>query len=157
MTEADAGTEHLTDPATDAVTGEVIGEMSGEVTASVRIAATPEVVFPYFTDAKLMVEWIGHSVSAQASPGGAFAVDFERSPVRGTYLIVEPPNRVVFTWGIAGNGVLPAGSSTVEVTLRRDGEDTVVELVHRGLPEARRDDHREGWTALLANLSEIEF
>jgi uncharacterized protein YndB with AHSA1/START domain len=125
------------------------------VTASVRIAATPDVVFPYFTDATLMREWIGHWTSSEPWSGGAFAVDFERAPVRGSYLAVEPPHRVVFTWGIAGNDVLPAGSSTVEVTLRADGEDTIVELVHRGLPEARKADHQSGWTALLATLSKL--
>jgi len=62
---------------------------------------------------------------------------------------------VVFTWGIAGNDVLPAGWSTVEVLLHADGDDTVVELVHRGLPEARRDDHRGGWAELLATLAKV--
>jgi len=128
---------------------------SDPVTVSVRIAASPETVFPYFTDTTLMVEWIGVRVGTEPCPGGAFEVDFERAPVRGTYLAVEPPHRVVFTWGIAGNDVLPAGSSTVEVLLHADGEDTVVELVHRGLPEARRDDHRAGWATLLATLANV--
>ena len=111
-------------------------------------------VFPYFTDPALMMEWIGHRVATEPVPGGEFAVDFESAPVRGTYLVIEPPTRVVFTWGIAGNDVLPAGSSTVEVTLSADGDDTVVELVHRDLPEARQIDHQAGWVKLLANLAD---
>jgi uncharacterized protein YndB with AHSA1/START domain len=128
---------------------------AGAVTASVRIAAAPEVVFPYLTDAALLAEWIGHWTAAEPWPGGAFAVDFERAPVRGTYLAVEPPHRVVFTWGIAGNDALPPGTTTVEVTLRADGPDTIVDLVHRGLPESRQADHRAGWTRLLATLSKL--
>ena len=125
------------------------------VTASTRIAATPEQVFPYFTDPALLMDWMAPWASVEPSPGGSFAVDFERAPVRGTYLAVQPPHRVVFTWGIAGNDVLPAGTSTVEVTLHADGPDTVVELVHRGLPEQRRTDHRAGWQELLARLSDL--
>jgi uncharacterized protein YndB with AHSA1/START domain len=123
------------------------------ISASVRIAATPDKVFPYFTDATLLREWLGQWASLEPVPGGVFSVDFERVPVRGTYVTVEPPHRVVFTWGIAGNDGLPPGSSTVEITLRAVDEDTVVELVHRGLPEARRADHRAGWTLRLDALA----
>jgi uncharacterized protein YndB with AHSA1/START domain len=46
------------------------------ISTSVRIAAPPEVVFPYFTDPKLMVTWIGERVDLDARPGGTFALDF---------------------------------------------------------------------------------
>ena len=125
------------------------------VTASVRIAALPEVVFPYFTDPALLTEWLGQWASLDPTPGGAFHVDLRRAPVRGSYVTVEPPHRVVFTWGVAGNDDLPPGSSTVEVTLRAVGADTVVELVHRGLPASRREDHRAGWGGRLGALADV--
>ena len=124
------------------------------VSATITIAARPEVVFGYFTDPKLMIEWIGDYIELTPEPGGTFAIDFETSPVRGQYLEVEPPHRVVFTWGVAGNDVLPPGSSTVEVLLRAEGEDTVVELIHRGLPnEQERVKHEGGWAECLARLA----
>jgi uncharacterized protein YndB with AHSA1/START domain len=122
------------------------------VTATVRIAAPPEVVFPYFTDPALFVEWLGDYAQLSAEPGGEFALDIGATPVRGKYLEVEPPNRLVFTWGVAGNDVLPAGSSTVEVILRAEGADTVVELFHRGLPEDERPKHQGGWAECFARL-----
>jgi uncharacterized protein YndB with AHSA1/START domain len=124
------------------------------VAVSVRIEATPEVVFPYFTDPALLVRWIGDWADLHPVEGGTFALDVSQVPVRGRYLAVEAPHRVVFTWGIAGNDVLPADSSRVEVLLTADGDDTVVELTHHGLPAVQIEPHRAGWTAFLQRLSE---
>ncbi len=38
-------------------------------TTSVRIAAPPDEVFPYLTDAALMVRWMGDWADLQAEPG----------------------------------------------------------------------------------------
>jgi uncharacterized protein YndB with AHSA1/START domain len=89
------------------------------------------------------------------SPGGVFAVDMGQTQVRGSYVVVNPPHRVVFTWGIPGNETLPAGSSTVEIVLRPEGDTTVVELTHRDLPVERHADHGQGWRNLLGILGSI--
>jgi uncharacterized protein YndB with AHSA1/START domain len=122
------------------------------ISASVRIAAPPEVVFPYFTDPQLMVTWIGERADLDARSGGTFAVDFGATAARGTYVAVEPPDRVVFTWGIPEDATLPPGSSTVEVVFVADGGDTIVNLTHRDLPPDREPSHREGWEGCLAVL-----
>jgi len=72
---------------------------SAVLTATVRIAAPPADVFPYFTNATLMVQWIGEWADLRPEPGGLFALDISTTPVRGEYVEVEPPRRVVFTWG----------------------------------------------------------
>jgi uncharacterized protein YndB with AHSA1/START domain len=122
------------------------------ISASVRIAAPPEVVFPYFTDPQLMVTWIGKRADLDAQPAGTFAIDFEGTAARGSYVAVEPPHRVVFTWGIPQDATLPPGSSTVEVLFTADGGDTIVNLTHRDLPPDREPSHREGWEGCLAVL-----
>ncbi len=58
---------------------------------------------------------------------GRFVVDINGVPIRGRYLAVEPPHRVVFSWGAAGNEFHPPESTTVEITLRADGAATVLE------------------------------
>ncbi|HKE74634.1 MAG TPA: SRPBCC domain-containing protein [Acidimicrobiales bacterium] len=120
----------------------------------VRIAATPEAVFPYLTDPALMVRWMGEWADLVPSPGGTFAVDIQGNPVRGEFVAVEPPHRLVFTWGMAGSDV-PPGSSTVEITLRPDGDGTVVALVHRDLPPGQVADHGTGWDHYLPRLAEV--
>jgi uncharacterized protein YndB with AHSA1/START domain len=123
------------------------------INASVRIAAPPEVVFPYFTDSKLIVTWIGEHAELDAQPGGAFAVAFSATAARGSYVAVEPPHRVVFTWGVPGDATLPPGSSTVEVVLVADDGDTIVNLTHRDLPPDREPSHLEGWERCLGVLA----
>jgi uncharacterized protein YndB with AHSA1/START domain len=122
------------------------------ISASVRIAAPPEVVFPYFTDPRLIVTWIGERAELDARPGGTFALDFAATAARGRYVAVEPPHRVVFTWGIPDDTALPPGTSTVEVVLVADGPDTIVNLTHRDLPADREASHRDGWEGCLAAL-----
>ncbi len=102
--------------------------------ASVRIAAPPDVVFPYFTDQALATKWIAERADLDPRPGGVFAVDVQGNPARGTFIEVDPPHRVVFTWGVEGEAGMPPGSTTVEVVLAADGDDTVVTLTHHDLP-----------------------
>jgi len=117
------------------------------LTTSLRIAAAPDAVFPYLTDPKLLVRWMGDWADLVPEPGGTYAVDIGGVPVRGL-VEVDPPRRVVFTWGVAGRDDLPVGGSTVEITLRPDGAAAVVELVHRDLPPEERPKHAAGWDHL---------
>jgi uncharacterized protein YndB with AHSA1/START domain len=127
------------------------------VTASVRIDAAPEVVFPYLTDASLVVRWIGDWAELDPVPGGLFALNIESAVARGTFLVVEPPRRVVFSWGSPGSETMPPGSTTVEITLTADGDETLVELVHRGLPVDEREPHIHGWTTFLGQLRDLTW
>lgn len=74
--------------------------------------------------------------------------------MRGKFVEVSPPSRVVFTWGFENPDVgVPPGSSTVEVTLEPDGADTYLRLVHRDLPGSESAVHAGGWEQMLARLA----
>ena len=120
-----------------------------------RVRARPEIVFAFFTDAALYRRWKGDDAELDPRPGGLYRVQMPGQAVaEGTYLVVEPPHRLVFTWGWVGSTEVPPGSTTVEVTFALDGEETVVRLVHRGLPTATsRDEHEAGWQHYLARLA----
>jgi uncharacterized protein YndB with AHSA1/START domain len=122
------------------------------IVATEYIKAPPEVVFPYFTDPALIVTWIGDRAELDPQPGGVFSLDMGESLARGAYITVDPPHRVVFSWGIPGSHPLPPGASTVEVVLTPDGEDTMVVLTHRGLPPTHLGGHRAGWEHQLGRL-----
>jgi uncharacterized protein YndB with AHSA1/START domain len=128
---------------------------SAPVVASVRIAAAPDVVFPYFTDPLLITKWIAQSADLEARPGGLFHIVVDGNPARGAFVEVDPPRRVVFTWGIDGNERLPPGTSTVEVELVAEGDDTVVTLTHRDLPGEFLAPHQAGWTEFLNQLATV--
>jgi uncharacterized protein YndB with AHSA1/START domain len=119
----------------------------------VRIDAAPADVFPYLTDAELMVRWMGDWADLDPVADGRFVVDINGVPIRGRYLEIKPPHRVVFSWGAAGNEHIPPESTTVEITLRSDGDATVLELVHRQLPPDQLAQHGIGWGHFLDRLT----
>ena len=123
------------------------------LTASVHIEAAPEQVFEYFTSPEAIVRWMGDYALLRPAPGGAFEVDINGVPVRGRYLEVEPPHRLLISWGHAGSDRLPPGASTVEVRLSPAGGGTRVEIEHRDLPEDMRDAFGRGWPHYVARLA----
>jgi uncharacterized protein YndB with AHSA1/START domain len=87
------------------------------ITAAVHIAAEPAHVFAYLTEPQALVRWMGEFARLDPAPGGEFAVDINGVPVRGRYLELDPPHRLLISWGHAGSSRLPPGASTVEITL----------------------------------------
>ena len=122
------------------------------IVETVWIDATPEDVFPFFTDPVRLTTWLGHAAELDPTPGGRFAVDIAHRLVRGTYLEVEPPQRVVFSWGDAGSAALPPGATRVEVDLQPAAGGTTVTLLHHGLMGQERADHARGWPVKLSAL-----
>ena len=120
---------------------------------SIEIAAPPQTVFEYLTTNDGMTAWMGQYADLEPTPGGRFAVDIAGYPVRGEYLHVEPPNRVVMSWGFAGNVDLPAGASTVEFLLTAIDVGTRVDLRHFDLPDSAVRGHADGWANFLPRLA----
>ena len=126
-----------------------------EIQLERRIAAPPEIVFSDFTDPARYQQWQGIGAELDPRPGGIFRVKQNDAGFvsRGEFLELDPPNRVVFSWGWEGiEGLLP-GQSTVEVTLEPDGDGTLLRLRHRDLPsESACDLHSYGWGVGLDSL-----
>src|SRR5437016_9784802 len=123
-----------------------------EFSTSIEIEAPPEVVFAHLVTPERMVSWMGQHAELDPVPGGGFAVDINGALVRGEYLEVDPPHRVVVSWGMAGTEDLPPGSSRVEFTLTRTTAGTSLTLSHTGLPDTRARTHATGWANYLARL-----
>ena len=124
------------------------------VTVEVLVKASPETIFDFFTDPEKMTRWKGTRAELDPRPGGIYSVDVTpQAHARGQYVEIDPPRRVVFTWGWDGDESVPPGSSTVEITLEPQGEATLVKLVHSDLPEGKRDLHREGWEHFVSRLT----
>lgn len=134
-------------------------EVATVVEREVRIAARPETVFDFFVDPAKMVLWKGREADLDPRPGGLYRVEMgDRIVARGEYVELDPPSRVVFTWGwegqeSAGAHGVPPGSSRVEVTIEADGDGALVRLRHFDLPEESRQIHGEGWDLYLGRLA----
>jgi uncharacterized protein YndB with AHSA1/START domain len=124
----------------------------------IRIEASPETVFAFFTDPVKMVRWMGNEATLDPRPGGVFQVAFVREiglvAARGEFVEVVPFERIVFTWGIDAEafGVAP-GTTRVEVSLVPDGGGTIVHLAHTQLPGAAVEFHSAGWGHYLERLA----
>ncbi|MFF1867343.1 SRPBCC domain-containing protein [Streptomyces sp. CB03911] len=124
------------------------------VTVERRIAARPETVFSFFTDRDRWLSWMGKDGDFAFTPGGAYRTHVAaENHAAGHFVEIDPPKRVVFTWGWESGGMpVPPGSSTVEITLEPEGEGTWVRLVHRDLPPEACVPHHEGWVHYLDRL-----
>ena len=123
------------------------------IAASVFVAAPPERVYEYFTQPAAIVRWMGEYALLEPRPNGRFNLDVHGTAVRGHFLELEPPHRLLISWGFAGSEHLPPGASTVEVRLIAENNGTRVELEHHDLPDEQAQPHARGWTRYLARLS----
>ncbi len=126
--------------------------MAEPYVTEVDIDASLEEVFRHLTDPAAMTCWMGQHATLEPVAGGSFEIDINGVPVRGRYVEVDPPRRVVVTWGIAGNPDLPPGSTEVEFTLRPTHTGTRLRLVHRNLPDSQAPAHAVGWKHFLDRL-----
>lgn len=120
------------------------------------IAARPETVFAYLTEPGRYTRWMGSEARLDARPGGIYEVRTTMGDVaRGEFVEVEPPRRVVFTWGWEGSDAVPPGSSRVEITIEERDGGSLLRLRHTGLPEPAIGQHREGWQYYTQRLEAV--
>jgi uncharacterized protein YndB with AHSA1/START domain len=129
------------------------------VERELEIAASPETVWEFLVDQDKAVRWMGLRASFEPRPGGLYEVDvIPGHTVRGEFVELDPPRRLVFTWGWEpgeeGPHPVPPGSSTVEIELEPEGEETRVRFTHRDLPGAEAvESHAHGWDHYLERLA----
>ena len=120
-----------------------------------RIAATPETVFSYLTDPAKFVAWMGTRAELDPTPGGRFRIEVGAdNTAAGEYLEVDPPHRLVFSWGWEGSEAVPPGSTTVEITVAPAGSGSILRLRHVGLPTPEQQkQHQSGWILYADRLT----
>jgi uncharacterized protein YndB with AHSA1/START domain len=140
-----------------------------------ELPAPREQVYRTWTEPDLFEQWFtppgNASVTAEldARPGGEYRITLERtelipgrSHIVGSYLEVDPPERLVFTWGweepppVDGLEALAVLDSRVTVQFRDLGASTEVSITHERLDnENLREFHRWGWNTTLDQLERI--
>lgn len=124
------------------------------IETQIYIDAEPKFIFPYLVEPEKLLRWMGSELQVEPRPGGIYRVRINLNDVmRGEYLHVEPPDRVMFSFGWEGDASpLPAGSSTVEIRLEALGGGTLVRLRHSGLPVPMQERQRYGWDHYLSRM-----
>jgi uncharacterized protein YndB with AHSA1/START domain len=133
--------------------------MSGEVVVRRFMAIPREEVFAAWLDAEMLAAFMkpgnvsAATAEVDARVGGRFRIVMVHGgrdhPHWGEYLKIDPPSLLSFTWHSAATNEQPT-VVTVEF-IARDGGTEVV-LTHRRLPKEKAEEHRQGWTDILAKL-----
>ena len=123
---------------------------------TVSIQAMPEVVFRFCQDSERWSKWWGAGSTIDPRPGGDVYI---RHPggieSRGTVLEVDPPRRLVFTYGFSTGKPIPDGSSRVTIVLEPQPKGTRLKLTHELPDEAVRDEHVQGWRFQLSLFANV--
>ena len=138
-----------------------LADVKPSLTIRKRLSAPPSLVYQAWTDPKMLTHWFGPDhctvfhAEADVRVGGRFrvrmkAADGEVHDVSGTYEVVVPGERLEFSWAWI---TMPERASRVTVTVKPDGDGTVLTLFHeRFADEAAREGHSYGWNQALGKL-----
>jgi uncharacterized protein YndB with AHSA1/START domain len=151
----------MSNPSDRNATASSVVDVGEPIVREIHIRATPETVFEFFTDPRKLTRWLATEATLDPKPGGICHQEHAREDgsggsyhMRGEFLEVSSPERVVFTWGFTDPDVgVPPGSSVVDVTLTPDAGGTRLRLEHRDLPVAAIESHAGGWTGMLERLA----
>ena len=141
-----------------------VGTMN-ELRKTRTIKADRQAVWDAWTQSEHMKRWSCpeangvKEVEADLRVGGAFRIVMEVEGKKhiafGTYLEIDAPNRIVYTWDWE-DPETAMGETVVTVDFRADGDSTEVVLVHSGFPAVEaKEGHEQGWTACLMHFQRI--
>jgi glutathione S-transferase len=127
------------------------------------IAAPPDRLFDAWTTPSQLVVWWGPrgvrctDAAVDLRVGGKYHIKNELPDgrvvvIRGTFLQVERPQRLVYTWLVEPGGDEP---EQVTVCFEARGAATEVVVIHERIADTpTRDGHEAGWVGCLEKLDE---
>ena len=129
------------------------------ITLTKQFNRSCEKVFDAWLDPKRAGKWLfatqeGEMQKVEINPrvGGSFAIIEKRGEQiaehRGTYLIIERPTKLKFSFGGPG---FPDTYVTIELTSKNNGCELM--LTHEGVWAQYAQKTREGWMGILENLA----
>lgn len=128
-----------------------MGVLLHKLDRSVVIEASQETVFGFFTDSEKWARWWGAGSTIDPRPGGkVYVLHPGGIETAGEVLEIDPPTRIVFTYGYVNGTPIPAGGSRVTIRLEAAGSSTRLNLMHEFDDEAVRDHHVQGWRFQLS-------
>ena len=137
----------------------------GVVKAEIEIEAPPERVFHSLTDPGELAAWWGsddmyrtHDWQIDLREAGRWSVqtratDGTQMSVHGTYIEIDPPRRLVYTWCPSWDDF---AETTIEVDLQPTTGGTRVVVTHTGFGDraTAAEGTGEGWKRVLEWLGE---
>jgi len=130
------------------------------------VAASPGRVFEAWTNPEQVKLWTCPDPGARVDVdidlrvGGHYSISMhvEGGPFTafGAYREVDPPRRLVYTWGWKEEVHAMKEETVVTVDFVPAEDGTEIRLTHEGFPTADdRDGHEEGWTICMARIADL--
>jgi uncharacterized protein YndB with AHSA1/START domain len=133
--------------------------MSTDIRIERVLSATIERVYDAWSRPELLTQWycpntsLDLKVQADVIVGGNYVVTMGPHVVRGSYLEVEPPHLLAFTWKWDSDSGEP---SQVRVELSEAAGGTRMLLTHTSLPTPEdAAGHLDGWEIELDRLAAL--
>lgn len=136
-------------------TARAAGPKAGPIEARATVPVPPAEALSWFRDADRWVRFQGKQAALEARPGGRIRIDLGDEVIVLGHFVELSADRIVLTWGMAGDQFLPADSSRITITaLELPGGASDVTLVHEGLPNRQSaSEHGSGWRYHLVRLA----
>jgi uncharacterized protein YndB with AHSA1/START domain len=140
--------------------------LNDTIVGEVVIEAPPEAVFEALLDPAQLSEWWGSpelyrtiNWKSDPRPGGerscdAKSADGTMGRVHGTYIEVDPPRSLAFTWNPSWD---PGPETEIRILLEPAPGGTLLRLLHSGFGAGRdksQQGHTQGWLRVLGWLSQ---
>ncbi len=131
-------------------------DLSHSLERRILIRASRETVFRFFTDNDRWAKWWGPGSTIEPRAGGRVYIRYPNAvEASGEVVSVEPPKRLVFTFGYNNGQPIPPGSSRVTIELAEERRGTQLTLTHALGDAAVRDQHVQGWRYQLSLFSNV--
>lgn len=129
------------------------------------IAGTPKELYAAWTEPELMRRWMARTVEADVRPGGRYRMEVDQPGgavhvFTGEYLELEPPDRIVMTFGVDGPEIddeISDEKVTVLFEPEPGGTKVTIRNTWTGKPydDADYAALREGWGLWLDLLAKL--
>ncbi len=133
-----------------------------------RLAAAPEKVFAMFATAELVRRWLTPSPDIRRTvlqfdfrEGGSYRFAYHVPAattviVTGSYRVIKPPSKIVFSWVIEPPDEHAGIESEVSVAITPDGSGSELVIRHEKLGRADAiERHAAGWRGAVDQLTEL--
>jgi uncharacterized protein YndB with AHSA1/START domain len=133
-----------------------------------RLAAAPEKVFAMFANAEMVSRWLTPAPEIRLTvlqfdfhEGGSYRFAYhvpgaDTVIVAGSYRVIEPPSKIVFSWVIEPPDEHAGIESVVSVAITPDGSGSELVIRHEKLGRTDAiDRHAVGWRGAVNQLTEL--